>query len=247
MSIVRHDYHDGATSPFDAIRREDEQGEYWRARELMPLLGYGADWRNFNAAIERAQLTARNTGAQVSTLFVAVNEKSGGRPRADYRLARFACYLTAMNGDPKKIEIARAQEYFAVKTREAELTQPVATDPIEVLRGMVEQLAAARDKAQLALLTATESRDEARLANARLDAIEDQRGWVSGLGYANLHGLRADAQHVAKVGRLAGTIGRAQGLAPAKIPSQMFGEVNGWPPAVWAEAFARLGDREVTS
>lgn len=120
-------------------------------------------------------------------------------------------------------------------------------DPIELLRGMLDQIAAAQQAGQLALVAAEESRDEARLANARLDAIEDQRGWVSGLGYAHLHGLRADVQHIAKVGRLAGTIGRRQGLTPAKIPSQMFGEVNGWPPDVWAEAFARLGDREVQS
>lgn len=112
------------SSPFDAIRRTDEAGEYWSARELMPLLGYGADWRNFDAAIHRARMAAANTGAHVTSLFVAVTENSGGRPRLDYRLGRYACYLVAMNGDPRKGQIAKAQQYFAVKTREAEVATP---------------------------------------------------------------------------------------------------------------------------
>jgi DNA-damage-inducible protein D len=111
-------------SPFDAIRRTDERGEYWRARDLMPLLGYGADWRNFVDAIDRARRSATN--ADLDGLFVDVTEKTAGRPRADVRLTRYACYLVAMNGDPRKPEIAAAQTYFAVKTREAEVTGATA-------------------------------------------------------------------------------------------------------------------------
>jgi DNA-damage-inducible protein D len=129
-------------SPFDAIRRTDEAGEYWSARELMPLLGYGADWRNFDAAVHRARTAAANTGADVTGLFVAVTENSGGRPRLDYRLGRYACYLVAMNGDPRKGEIAKAQRYFAVKTREAEVRFDVPRSLPEALRAYAAEVEA---------------------------------------------------------------------------------------------------------
>ncbi|MCQ9384391.1 phage antirepressor KilAC domain-containing protein [Brevibacterium moorei] len=116
---------DTTGSPFDAIRRTRPDGtEYWSARDLMPLLGYGADWRNFAAAISRARMTAQNQGQRPEDLFGDATEKTGGRPREDFHLVRFAAYLVAMNGDPRKPEVAAAQAYFAVKTREAEVTPP---------------------------------------------------------------------------------------------------------------------------
>lgn len=111
-------------SPFDRIRREDERGEHWSGRGLMPVMGYGADWRNFADAVTRAKAACENSGEPVTRHFGDVTEKvTGGRPRADYRLTRYAAYLVAMNGDPRKPEIAAAQTYFAVKTREAEVRQ----------------------------------------------------------------------------------------------------------------------------
>jgi DNA-damage-inducible protein D len=108
-------------SPFDAIRREDETGEFWSARDLMPLLGYPA-WQHFLPVIERAAASGANQGRL--DLFTVNRENSGGRPREDYRLSRFAAYLVAMNGDPRKREVAKAQHYFAIKTREAETAPP---------------------------------------------------------------------------------------------------------------------------
>lgn len=143
-------------------------------------------------------------------------------------------------------EVADAIEsYFtqgaAINPRATEVVQAPA-NPIDLLRGMLDQIAAAQEAGQLALTTAHDASQDARLANARLDAIEDQRdGWVAGLGYAKLHGLQSDVEYVKMVGTLAGTIGRARGLTPIKVPSQLFGKVNGWPPDVWAEAFARFG------
>ena len=111
-------------SPFDKIRRVDDDGiEYWSGRELMPPLGYGADWRNFSASVDRARVTAANTGQDVETLFVGVTEKTGGRPREDVRLSRYAAYLVAMNCDPRKPEVAAAQAYFAIQTRKAEIAE----------------------------------------------------------------------------------------------------------------------------
>ncbi|MBK4119692.1 phage antirepressor KilAC domain-containing protein [Kocuria rhizophila] len=110
-------------SAFDGIKQSDGASEWWSARDLMGLLGYDR-WENFSASIDRARLAAMNQGMDVEELFRGVTNKSlGGRPAFDVRLARFAAYLVAMNGDPRKPEIAAAQAYFAVKTREAEVTQ----------------------------------------------------------------------------------------------------------------------------
>ena len=114
----------GAKSAFDTLKATRPDGtEYWSARDLMPVLGYGEKWQNFQSAIERAKIAASAQNEQVEHLFTAVSKKSGGRPQQDYELARFACYLVAMNGDPRKPEIAAAQAYFAIRTREAE-TRP---------------------------------------------------------------------------------------------------------------------------
>lgn len=115
------------SSPFDAIRIVTPEGrEYWSARELMPLLGYN-NWRDFANAISRAKVSAQNSGYDVTTLFAGALKKSDGRPAEDYHLARYACYLIALNGDPRKPEIAAAQTYFVIKTREAE-TRPALTE-----------------------------------------------------------------------------------------------------------------------
>jgi len=115
------------SSPFDAIRRLRLDGtEYWRARDLMPLLGY-QEWRKFAGAIERATQTAINQGYPLDEHFMQIkgvigggDKNLGGRPSVDYELSRFGCYLVAMNGDPRKPEVAAAQAYFAIRTRQAE-------------------------------------------------------------------------------------------------------------------------------
>lgn len=117
-------------SPFDRIRRVRPDGsEYWSARELMPLQGYG-NWQNFAKAIERAKAACLNIGAEQGVFTEVSNNPSGqgGRPSTDYELSRFACYLVALNGDPTKPEVAAAQAYFVVKAREAE----TATTPVTI-------------------------------------------------------------------------------------------------------------------
>lgn len=118
-------------SPFDAIMLP---GERWSGRDLMPLLGYDK-WQNFTAAVERASLTLANQGmaltSHVTDAGKLVERPQGGRVRsADFHLSRFACYLVAMNGDPRKAQVADAQAYFAVRTREAETTTAAAQLPM---------------------------------------------------------------------------------------------------------------------
>ena len=144
-------------SPFDAIRRTREDGaEYWSARDLMPLLGY-PEWREFRPAVERAWKSAEAQGHAPEDLFGVITEKGLGRPREDVHLSRFACYLVAMNGDPRKPEVAAAQAYFAEEAREAE----VAPTHFAIPKTYAEALRAAADADEARALTA-----EAKIAEA---------------------------------------------------------------------------------
>jgi phage antirepressor YoqD-like protein len=118
-------------APFDAIRIATLEGrEYWSARDLMPLLGYER-WERFADAISRAKVAAHNSGHDVAINFPGAAKVSGerGPAQADYHLSRYACYLVALNGDPRKPEIAAAQTYFVIKTREAETAPQLPAVP----------------------------------------------------------------------------------------------------------------------
>ena len=99
--------------------------EYWYARDLQSLLGYDS-WRNFSNVIEKAKTACQKAGQKVDNNFrmltTAVRMPHGAQKDAqDIVLTRYACYLIAQNGDPKKDEIAFAQTYFAVQTRKQEV------------------------------------------------------------------------------------------------------------------------------
>ena len=193
-------------SPFDAIRRVREDGsEYWSARDLMPLLGY-SKWERFSDSIERAVASAKSTGHKPADHFPGAGKKvqigSGTyRTVGDFHLTRFAAYLVAMNGDPRKPEVAAAQAYFAVKTREAEVA-PTATLALpqnyaEALR----ELANAVEAKELAEKRAEE-------AEAEVAVLEPKaRDWESFLGAKGSY----DTRQAAKMLRTAGVhIGNAE-------------------------------------
>ncbi|MCC8161597.1 MAG: DNA damage-inducible protein D [Lachnospiraceae bacterium] len=101
--------------------------EYWLARDLMGLLGYER-WENFEKTIGRAMESCETSGITVADHFREVTKmvqlgSGANRKVKDYMLTRYACYLIAQNGDPKKAEIAFAQSYFAVQTRKQELIE----------------------------------------------------------------------------------------------------------------------------
>lgn len=104
-----------------------ENIECWSARDLQTLLGY-AKWENFSKVIEKAKESCRQVGHNVDDHFPDVRKMvpigSGAEKEIDdILLTRYACYLIAQNGDPRKPQIAFAQTYFAVQTRRAELVE----------------------------------------------------------------------------------------------------------------------------
>src|SRR5437763_6875193 len=122
------------TSPFDAIRNVDEQdNEYWSARDLQKLLGY-VEWRKFEDAIGRAAIACKNSGHESDDHFVQTAKmiktgKGAKREVKDYHLSRYACYLIVQNADSEKPIVALGQTYFAVQTRRQELADQMATLP----------------------------------------------------------------------------------------------------------------------
>ncbi len=118
---------------FEALRLVNQFGaEYWSARGLQPLLGY-SQWRRFEQAIRRAQMACSQSGNDPVHHFAGAGKPIVGGKGAvqtveDFHLSRFACYLIAQNGDPRKPEIANAQAYFAVQTRRQEMSEDASRD-----------------------------------------------------------------------------------------------------------------------
>ena len=112
---------------FEDYAHQIEGEEFWFARDLQGLLGY-AKWENFAKVIDKAKIACQTAGHSIADHFPDIRKMvdigSGAeREIDDIALTRYACYLIAQNGDPRKVEIAFAQTYFAVQTRRLELIE----------------------------------------------------------------------------------------------------------------------------
>jgi DNA-damage-inducible protein D len=129
-------------SPFEAIRKESEEGlEYWSARDLAKVLGY-TQYNKFTNVIQKSETACANSGQKVRDHFTHVGEmietgKSAKRKFETVFLSRYACYLIIQNSDPNKPIVALGQTYFAVQTRRQEVADELALlseDQLRLLR-----------------------------------------------------------------------------------------------------------------
>ena len=112
---------------FEEYAHEKVGVEFWYARELQKLLGYD-EWRNFDGVVGKAKIACETAQQKASDHFVDVNKtipmpKGASKEVGDIMLTRYACYLIAQNGDPRKDEIAFAMTYFAIQTRKQEVVE----------------------------------------------------------------------------------------------------------------------------
>lgn len=164
----------------DKVLIDKDGVEFWYARDLQKLLGY-IEWRNFQKIIRKAQNSCKKSGVSITEHFVDVNKsiKSGNgamQEIVDLKLTRYACYLIAQNGDPDKTEIAFAQAYFAIQTRNYELIQERIND-LERIK--------AREKL---------SRSEKQLSGIIFEVTKDERafGIIRSKGDRALFGINTD-------------------------------------------------------
>ena len=184
---------------FENIKHTDENGtEFWYARELQTALEY-AQWRRFQESIVRAKTACEASGLDVEDHFADVGKmitlaKGAQREITDIKLSRYACYLIVMNGDPRKEVIALGQTYFAVKTRQKEISDSAA------------QLS--EDEKRLAIRDEVTIRNKFLASSAKAAGVETPvdyavfqnrgyQGLYNGLGMKDIHkrkGLKKNEQ-----------------------------------------------------
>jgi len=140
--------------------------EYWMARDIQKLLDY-TEWRNFLLVVDKAKIACMKSGQNIGYHFVDANKtipmpKGAEKDIQDIMLTRFACYLIAQNGDPRKEQIAFAQSYFAIQTRRQELLEE-----------------------RIALVERVRAREKLADTESELSGVAYERG-VDGEGFARL-------------------------------------------------------------
>lgn len=173
---------------FENIKHLDNDNiEFWYARELQIALEY-KEWRNFEKVIEKAKVSCKNSNIPVISQFVDINKSRdlglGQIMIKDYKLSRYACYLIVQNADPRKEVVALGQTYFAVKTRQQELSENFENLSEEEKRLSIRGELKNHNKslAEAAMLSGVEtSKDYAIFQN------KGYQGLYGGLGQKEIH------------------------------------------------------------
>jgi DNA-damage-inducible protein D len=203
------------STPFDAIRQMRPDGtEFWSARSLMPLLGYPR-WQEFKAVLDRASISCDVQGQNPTDHFSGLTLKTPtGRPSEDIQLSRFGAYLLAMNGDPSKPEIAAAQGYFVVKTREAELK---VQTPLSSF-AMIAALATQADQLEQRT-SALEAHN--LILTAKVETITSNSGWFTVKAWASLRSLSMPNEQAKTIGKKCAALCRERGITPQLARKQI--------------------------
>jgi DNA-damage-inducible protein D len=128
---------------FNDVAKDDNGFTHWTAREYMVMLGYES-YEAFRKAINKAISTCTTLDIDVSENFQQTTIDIAGRPEKDFRLSRFACYLVAMNADPKKLQVAQAQVFFAAT---AETIRRYVDNAEDVERVLIREEVSTHEKA----------------------------------------------------------------------------------------------------
>ena len=201
-SPVQNPKYRSTMDALEKLRRVSSRGsEYWYAREIQEALGY-VEWRRFEGVIDRARsaMSANEVSPShhiVETTRMMIIGNDGRRENRDYFLSRAACYLIAMNGDPTKHEIAAAQAYFAVQTREREIDS--AADEDEKRLDLREKIKTSFKKVSgVASEAGVTSRKQSTFHDARYQGLYE----MSGRNVKHLKGIRQDANAFDYMGAL---------------------------------------------
>ncbi|MFH1065851.1 MAG: DNA damage-inducible protein D [Nanoarchaeota archaeon] len=173
------------TKTFEDYAQNADGVEFWFARDLQTLLDYD-EWRNFVKVIDKAKIACEKSGQQIKDHFVDANKmvKIGSeteRKIEDIMLTRYACYLIAQNGDPRKEQIAFAQSYFAVQTRKQELIE----ERIALIERMNARQKLAASETELSKLIYERGVDDAGFAKIRSKGDEALFGGHSTVAMKN--------------------------------------------------------------
>jgi DNA-damage-inducible protein D len=193
--VTENEVSDQHHQTFEAIKRTDPDGaEFWRARQLAPLLEYH-DYRNFLNVVAKAKTACKTAGYVVADHFGDFTEMvpigSGAIRRiSDIRLSRYACYLVVQNGDPAKPVIALGQTYFAIQTRRQELQEGAGSQRLS------------EDDRRLRLRGELSEHDEALSAAAKQSGVETPLDYAvfQDHGYRGLYGELGAEQIQSKKG-----------------------------------------------